>query len=264
MRRRTKRIALITGASSGLGAEFARQIDQSEERIDEIWLLARREDRLREVAQSLKKACRLVPMDLTKEENLDALEMMLAADQVRIGLLINCAGFGKIGSYASVDRHQAARMIDLNCKAAVAVSQLALDFMEEGDRILEIVSASAFLPIPGLNVYAASKAFLYAYARALRKELEPRHIAVTAVCPYWIKDTEFIDGAKSTESPDSDLVIRSFPMSSRARKVVRDALWASRKGLALSCSGLPATMMHLLLPLLPTEAVLNLWMKTVK
>ena len=120
MRRRTKRIALITGASSGLGAEFARQIDQSEERIDEIWLLARREDRLREVAQSLKKACRLVPMDLTKEENLDALEMMLAADQVRIGLLINCAGFGKIGSYASVDRYQAARMIDLNCKAAVS------------------------------------------------------------------------------------------------------------------------------------------------
>lgn len=105
-------------------------------------------------------------------------------------------------------------MIDLNCKAAVAMTQISLPFMKRGARVLQICSTAAFQPFPYLSVYAATKAFLYRYSRALRVELYGTGIRVTAVCPYWIKDTEFIGRAK--KSSDSSY-IHSFPLASRQK-----------------------------------------------
>ncbi|MCD8199901.1 MAG: SDR family NAD(P)-dependent oxidoreductase, partial [Coriobacteriaceae bacterium] len=180
------RIAMITGASGGMGEVFAEHIDREEKGIDEIWLIARRKDRLEEVAARLKHPTRVLPTDLCNEEDLSALEATLAESNVRVGLFVHCAGFGKIGTYETISRADTERMIDLDCKFAVSVTLIALPFMRAGDRIVELCSASSFFALPHLATYAASKNFLLSYTQALRMELLPRGIVVTAVCPWWV------------------------------------------------------------------------------
>lgn len=249
-------IALITGASSGLGREFAMQISRMKDRPREIWAIARRENRL----QELKKLCPLpvrpIPLDLTAEESIRELEDLLRRERPRIRILVCAAGFGKIGKYSEISREDTDRMIDLNCRAAVDVTLTALPYMGKGSRILEICSTSAFQPFPFLNVYAASKSFLYRYSRALRVELFDRKIRVTAVCPYWIKNTEFIPKAKDTEGGRA---IRHFPLASRRETVVKLALHDSRLGLPVSTPG-PVCFLHrIAAKFIPSEIMMGLW-----
>ncbi len=156
----TKLIAVVTGASSGLGSEFVHQIDRSSaERFDEIWVIARRLDRLEELRDSISTPVKILSFDLTKKSNLEAYSKELAKSGVVIGLLINAAGFGKIGSVKDIPLESIDSMIDLNCRAAVDMTQLSLPYMRAGSRIMEICSTAGFSPFPYLNVYAASKAF---------------------------------------------------------------------------------------------------------
>lgn len=278
------RIALITGASSGLGRTFALQIDRTEKHIDEIWLVARRRERLKEVAAMLDTPAKILAMDVTEEESIRQLELLLAGngdaqddgndsegtaneaadafrkEPVRVGMFVNCAGYAKIGNYAKVSRFDSANMIDLNCKAAVNTTLAVLPYMRAGDRILEICSTAAFQPIQHLNLYAASKAFLYSYTRALRMELLPRGIVVTAVCPWWVKDTEFISVASSnTANPDVKSAVRSFPLATKEDQVVKRALRASRIGLAVSTPGLMCFLHRLLSKVIPKKWLMYCW-----
>ncbi len=173
-------IAIITGASSGLGAEFARQIDRNE-RLDAIWGIARREDRLEEIGRELKHPFRAMRCDLTKKESFMQIDELLKKENPNVKILVNAAGFGKIGAWSDISLQDCEDMIDLNCKAAVKMTQLVLPYMEKGGRILEIASTAGFQSFPYLNVYASTKAFLYRYSRALRVELFGRGIHVTAV-----------------------------------------------------------------------------------
>ena len=235
----SRKIALITGASSGLGREFAFQI-QGKEAVDEIWAVARRKDRLRQLAEESKIPIRCLSLDLTEPESINMLVTLLEEESPDVRLLINAAGFGKIGNYSEISMQDSADMIDLNCRASVTVTMAVLPYMSEGARILQISSTSAFQPLPSLNVYAASKAFLMRYSRALRWELMGRKINVTAVCPYWIKDTEFISTAKDTKNGNA---IRHFPLASKAGRVAKRALWDSSLGLAVSTPG-PICFLH--------------------
>ncbi|SDB23260.1 SDR family NAD(P)-dependent oxidoreductase [Eubacterium oxidoreducens] len=218
-----KRIALVTGASSGLGHAYARQIAATEKDIDEIWLVARRAERLESLAQELSRMnmkSKVFALDLTEKESYQIIESELKKQQVRIGLLIVCAGYAKIGNYERVSRYDSGHMIDLNCKAAVDTTLVALPFMKAGDRIMEVCSTAAFQPLQHMNIYAASKAFLYSYTRGLRMELLPRKIKVTAVCPYWIKDTEFIAVAK-----DDEKMVITIALFDTFRFPQRQSLW---------------------------------------
>ena len=113
-----RKIAIVTGASSGLGREFALQIDRGEA-LDELWVIARRKERLSELRTLCETPVRPLPMDLVAEGSLDALSELLERERPSVRLLVCAAGFGKIGSYADVGREEAARMIELNCRAAV-------------------------------------------------------------------------------------------------------------------------------------------------
>ena len=219
-------IAIITGASSGLGREYARQLAQDDS-IEEFWLVARREERLTALKEELApKACRLFPLDLTEPDSFTRIEKQLAANTgLEVRGLINAAGFGRIGSCSEIDTATTAHLIDLNCRAAVTLTQLALPFMSAGSHILEICSCAAFQPIPFLTAYAASKAFLLSYSRALGQELAPQHIDVTAVCPYWIKDTEFITEARKT---DRQGLFHSLPLASTQAEIAERSLRAAR------------------------------------
>lgn len=253
--------AVVTGASSGLGWEYARQIAMSEKDIEEIWAVARRKERLEELRGSIGfinqkiRVC-VLALDLTREDDLDRLEEKIRKENPDIRLLINAAGFGKAGNYIEIGRKESAEMIDLNCRAAVEMTQMCLPYMNEGSRILQICSTAAFQPFPYLNVYAASKAFLYRYSRALRIELLGRGIRVTAVCPYWIKDTEFISVAKET---DRKKAIRHFPLASTRHSVVRHSLFDSRIGLPVSTPG-PVCMVHrIAAKFIPSELMMGIW-----
>ncbi len=254
------RIALITGASSGLGREFARRIDLTEPNIDEIWLTARRRERLEELAAELKHPSRVLPFDLTDPASVDAIVEQMTDAQVQAGLLVNCAGYAKIGNYARVSRYDSAHMIDLNCRAAVDITVAVLPFMKAGDRIIEICSTAAFQPLQHMNIYAASKAFLYSYTRALRTELLPRRIIVTAVCPFWIKDTEFIGIARNSEAnQDGSVPIRHFFLAVKAESVARYGLRCSRHGRAVCTPGAFSWFHRIFTKVIPREAAIYIW-----
>ncbi|MCD7867603.1 MAG: SDR family NAD(P)-dependent oxidoreductase [Clostridiales bacterium] len=248
-------IAIVTGASSGLGREFILELDKQPE-FDEIWGIARRRERLEELTSMIKTPMRILTLDLTDPESFQEITRLLERRNPVIRLLINAAGFGKIGSYKDISAEDCSRMIDLNCKAAVEMTQLSLPYMKKGSRIMEICSTAAFQPLQYLNVYAASKSFLYRYSRALGAELSGTGIRVTAVCPYWIRDTEFIKKAQKTKD---SRYIRGFPFASRRKNVVKTALADSRLGIPVSTPG-PVCYIHRIGAwLIPDSLLMAIW-----
>ena len=132
------------------------------------------------------------------------------------------------------------QMVKLNDMAALALTEICIPHMERGSIILQIVSCSAFQPIPNLAVYAASKAFLLSYSRALSVELQDTGIQVTAVCPFWIKDTEFVDKAKET---DRHKVYRDMPGATNAKHVAKVSFKEAKSGTVV-CTPDPVSTMH--------------------
>lgn len=247
------KIAVVTGASSGIGREFVRQLDRKC-RLDEIWAIARREDRLLVLKNTCQTAIRPIPLDLLKEESTTYLAGLLEQAKPDVRFLVNSSGFAKMGTYRDLTHREISDMIDLNCKAAVYVTMAVLPYMSKNARILEICSAASFQPLPGLNVYAATKAFLLSFSRALRWELFPRHIKVTAVCPDWVR-TEFIAVAQDTKNAGA---VRHFPFASKPEHVVACALRDSFWGLPVSaCS--TAFVHRLTAKILPAELITACW-----
>ena len=253
------RIAIITGASSGLGAEYARQIYNAEkDYLDEIWLIARREEKMIRLALDIKgddekKIFRIIPLDLLKEDSIIELEQLLEEKKPEIEWLVNAAGFGKIGKNADLSRRDIDDMILLNVKAAVDVTKICLDYMAEFSNILQIVSASAFIPLTTLSVYAASKAFMLSFSQSLNRELEDTD--VTAVCPYWIKDTEFIENAQSYENGD----IKRMSLATMKKDVVSKSIYDAISGRSISTPGMMATGSRLLRKILPSRLLVDAW-----
>ena len=250
------KIAVITGASSGLGQEYVKELNRKETGIDEIWAIARREERLMELKELSQIPVRVLPYDLVEKSSIDALAGLMEKEKPDITLLINAAGFGKIGSSSGIGLETTDRMIDLNCRAAVDMTYICLPYMGAGSRIMEICSTAGFQPFQYLNVYAASKAFLYRFTRALRVELFPRRIKVTAVCPYWIRDTEFISVA---ERADGEKRIRHYPLSSRVHSVAVHSLLDSRLGLPVSTPGIMCTAHRIAAKVIPAELMMGIW-----
>lgn len=253
------RIALVTGASSGLGRAFAERLDRYED-VDELWLVARRRDRLEELAGRLTKPARILEYDLTQPESIQALKALLEAEAPDVRHLVNAAGFAKFGTYADLTLQETNDMIRLNCQAAVDLTVITIPYMSRGARILEIVSSSSFQPLPGLNVYAATKAFMLHYARALRWELAGQGIVVTAVCPLWIK-TEFIGVAQDTKNGNT---VRFFPFASKPETIASRALLASRLGLGVATCSVPAVIQRVASKFIPHCLIMGVWTLTKK
>lgn len=249
------KIAIVTGASSGMGREFVRQLSQREH-PDEIWAIARREERLKELGYIVPTKIKAIPLDLTKPGSIDKLQELLDTEKPEVSLLVNNAGVGKMGDYSQISRQDVENMINLNCIAAVNVTLAVLPYMKENGRIIEMCSSSGFQPLPGLNVYAASKAFLLHFSRALRWELFDRGIDVMAVCPYWVKDTEFIPISRQTKNR---YAITNFAFSMKARDVVSQVLRDSKHGKAVSVPGGMGKVQRAAAKLMPTGASIAVW-----
>lgn len=215
--------AIITGASSGLGEEFVRQIKDIFPEIEEYWLIARRADRLQALSAP-GVTLRILPLDLTGEDYLSQLQNALKDAAPEIELLINCAGCGYLGNFHESVLTEQCRMLDLNVRALSCVTHAVLPFMKDGGRIINISSIASFVPNVRMTVYSATKAYVSFFSRGLHEELKPRNISVTAVCPGPM-DTEFIKkGRIKGHSKTFDLLPYCVP-----EKVVRGALNASKK-----------------------------------
>lgn len=250
------KIAIVTGASSGLGREFVRQIAFQASSLDEIWVIARRKERLKALAEQIDVPVKILAYDLTKTASLKSMQYLLKAKKPKVCLLVNAAGFGKFGSYQDLTMQETQDMMGLNMKALVLLSRIVLPFMPRGARIINMASMAAFQPLPYFSLYAATKAFVLSYSRALHEELKPRHISVTAVCPGFV-DTEFIQVARDTHNPNGCTHYRPLY---RPQDVVRRALRDSRLRRDISVYGVNTNTKRLLAKLCPNPVVTATWM----
>lgn len=240
------KIAVVTGASSGMGKEMVYHLADRFGGLEEIWVIARRRDRLDAFDGRVPIHVRKFALDLTEEEDLDTLEKALAKWKPNVKLLVNAAGVGKTGAVGTIPREQSTGMVRLNDEALVAVTEMALPYLSRSSRIIQFASSAAFVPQPGFAVYAASKSFILSYSRALARELKSREIAVTAVCPGPV-ETEFLDIALEGKKLTSykRLVLM------RPEKVVKCALRDSLMGKELSIPGPAMKAFYLLCRILP-------------
>lgn len=252
------KIAIVTGASSGMGREFVLQLDRDKKtQLDEIWVIARRAERLEELAAQCAHTVVPIALDLTEKASLEQLKAMLEEKKPEVSVLVNASGFGKYGTYLDLTDEEIDRMIDLNAKSTVHVTYDVLPYMPDGSRIITIGSASAFQPLPEFIMYAATKAFVVSFCRALNVELRSRKISVTCVCPGYVR-TEFFQVAQDTKNPTT---CSNFKPMYEPEDVVRKALRDSRKGKDLSVLGLNTKLKRWAGKLLPAKMVMNTWLK---
>ena len=253
------KIAVITGASSGMGRELVKQIAKKE-RFDEIWVIARRAEALESLKKEVKAKIRPIRLDLKNPESFEIYKKLLKEETPEVAFLGNVAGFGKFGRYDQISLEDCMGMIDLNCKALVAMTQLTLPHMKRGGKILQLDSLSAFQPVPYINVYGSTKSFVLSYSRALNRELKTKGIRVMSVNPGWVK-TEFFDHATQT----SNDAVTYYNVMYEARDVMKTAirdLYHTKKD--VSIHGLQVRLQVLAVKFLPHKLVMNIWMKQQK
>ena len=252
-------IAIVTGASSGMGREFVLQLS-SYVTVDEIWVIARREDALTALKGECPVAVRPIALDLCKEESFTTFEEILQQEQPNVKLLVNAAGFGKFGSFEKVPLHDDMRMIDLNCKALVVMTRLILPYMQPGSHILQLDSLSAFQPVPYITTYGATKSFVLSYSRAMNAELKDRGIRMMAMNPGWVK-TEFFNHAFQTNRGEVQYFDRLYEAADVVVTGLKD-LYRSKKD--YSVHGLPVRTQVRLVKLLPHSLVMKVWLNQQK
>lgn len=253
------KIAIVTGASSGMGKEFVLQLSNYVQ-VDTIWVIARREEALKELQEQVAVPVRPISLDLCKEESFSALDDILAAERPDIRLLVNAAGFGKFGDFQQIPAEEDYRMIDLNCKALVAMTRICLPYMNRGSHILQLDSLSAFQPVPYIATYGATKAFVLSYTRAVSAELKPKGIRMMAMNPGWVK-TEFFNHALQTNEGQ----VQYYNHLYEAKDVVATGLhdlYKTKK--PYSVHGLPIRNQVRLVKLLPHSVVMQVWINQQK
>jgi short-subunit dehydrogenase len=248
------KIAVITGASSGLGTEYAYAVSLLRQDIDEIWLIARRLEKLEEVASNLSKKSRVLPLDITNADAVKEFETLLINENAEVSLLINNAGFGKLGMFYDISADDNAGMIRLNCEALTVFTSVTLPFMSENAEIINTCSIASFAPNSRMAVYSSTKAFVMSFSRALREELKSRKINVLAVCPGPM-ETEFLSVAGIDKGTS-----RTFDMLPRdkAQKVAINSLKASRRKKAVFCDHFFYKFYRVVSKILPTSLVMKM------
>lgn len=250
-------IAIITGASSGLGTEFFKHIVNIYPDLDEIWLVARRVDRLNALAESQNKIkCVVFPLDLTDESAYAELETKLAETKPNVKLLVNNAGFGKLGNFKDESWQSQTGMVDLNCRGLTAVANICLKHMSKGSQIINTCSIASFAPNIRLTVYSSTKAYVMSFTKGLREELKPLGINCCCVCPGPMK-TEFLSVANIQTG--SSKVFDTLPYTEPSL-VALNTLKASAKGKCVYTPTLLFKFYRLLAKFLPHNLVMK-WCK---
>lgn len=249
----TPTLAMVTGASSGIGKSFAEALAA---RGTDLVLVARNRERLEELAATLRnrhgRNVDVLAADLEKPDELAQVEKRLHED-ARIDLLVNNAGYGVTGDFATLPLEQSLGQIGCNVVALTRLSHAALSTMKPSRRggIINIASGAAFLPTPFLSVYAATKAYVVNFSLALSEETKRSGVRVTVVCPGFTR-TEFQDRANYDTSSMPGFVWQS------AEDVVTESLAAYAGGQALCVPGIQNRLTMTLTSLVPKALLVSL------
>ncbi len=241
-------IAVITGASAGLGEAFARAVDvhPAFRGVQEIWLVARRGERLQALASTLGSGRGVaVVADLATAEGVEGVLARARASDARVRLLVNNAGFGLLGPMLEQSPEELGRLLDLNVRAGTLLLRGLGPRMDAGAGVLQVASAAAYVPAPYFAAYAASKSYALALALALREEWRARGISVCAVCPGPVR-TEFFAVAGGRREGEE---VTDSGMS--APQVVALALRDLLRGRAVSHAGIGPGLLARLAGVLP-------------
>ena len=253
------RIAIVTGASSGMGREFVLQLPQYVQ-VDEIWAIARRENALESLKQESSVPIRPISLDLLQQSSFDAFAKILEEEKPDIRLLVNAAGFGKFGYFEKISIDDDCKMLDLNCKALVVMTRLCIPYMQPCSHILQLDSLSAFQPVPYITTYGSTKSFVLSYSRAMNRELRNKGIRMMAMNPGWVK-TEFFNHACQTNEGEVQYYDRLYDADFCVAYALKD-LYKTTKD--YSVPGFMTRMQVRLVKLLPHSMVMDTWLNQQK
>jgi len=245
------KIAVITGASAGIGREFVYAVDKYDF-FDEIWVIARRRERLEELAAKCRNPIRPIALDLSDLGSIDEYKALLEKEQPQISILVNAAGCGVFGPFEEKELDRLLASARLNSLALTAMCHVSLPYMTSGSSIFNMGSNSAWQPVPYQAVYGASKSYVLSLSRALWRELRAQGIHVMCVCPGWIK-TEFQQTAQHEEY--IRYVDRWYTPEAVAAQTLRDL----RRKKTVSILGAPVRRQVRLVKLLPVRWVMAIW-----
>lgn len=247
------KIAVITGASAGIGREFVYAVDRQGQ-YDEIWVIARRAERLEELKSACKNKIRPVPLDLSDSGSIESFAALLKAEQPEIALLVNAAGCGVFGPFEEKELDKLLGSAQLNALSLTAMCHVSLPYMRSGSAIVNMGSNSAWQPVPYQAVYGASKSYVLSFSRAIGRELRSRGIHVMCVCPGWIK-TEFQKVAHH------DDYIHYVDKWYGPDEVAEQAMKDLKKKKTVSILGHPVRRQVRLVKFLPVKLVMDIWCK---
>ena len=251
-----KKTLIVTGASSGMGREFALALSKELD-PQEVWLISRNEEKLKAVSDNINAPCVLISADLGTKEGLEKLFEELESRKPNCICLVNAAGFGKFGNFESIALKDQQEMISLNCNALMSICYKVGEYMTEGGCIYNLGSLSSFQPVPYINTYGATKAFVLSFSRALNREWKKRKIKVMAVSPGWVK-TDFFNRAVKDDT------IKYYNKFFTSDQVIKRALRDMKKSKDVSVCGFSIRAQVLACKLLPHKLVMAIWCKQQK
>lgn len=244
-------IAIISGASSGIGLEIAKLLDSYS--LDELWLIARNETKLNDFSKTLNTKTRHICVDLSENSSYEQIKELLRANLPKIRFLVCSAGIGYNGQLSNLSKKDIEDTISLNCTSLTLLNRLSLDYLSANSRIINISSGAAFIPQPYFSVYAASKSYVNSLSLALNKELKSRKIYVTAVCPGPV-DTPFFSSLDNVKEYKKKFVVSP-------KVIAAGALKASKKKKSIYAPTFSMKIVHLASKILPTSLLLNFFKK---
>ena len=250
-----KNIIIVTGASSGIGREFVKQLDVFG--ADEIWGIGLDWDNAREIA--LATPLVKMELDLTDESQMESFKQRLEEENPHVMWLVNSAGFARFGSHEEIPLDVSVNMIELNVVALVKMSEICIPYMREGSKIVQVASMAGFQSTPYMNVYGASKAFVLSYSRSLRAELRSKKIGVTCLCPLWTQ-TPLMVNAKAQAK-------RTLPKIGKllsAERVAQVCVQKAQKDKEICIVGARSWWMRLGVKLFPHRTVMKAWLSSFK
>lgn len=246
-----RKTALITGAAGGIGRSFVRELLKKD--LDEIWCIDREEELLAGFTEEFGD--KIIPMavDLSSLDDLQRLRRITEEKKPEIRYLVNCAGMADFLPSIKFSDKRLFQTVAVNCTAPIVLSNICIPFMTCGSHIINMASIGAFTPLPYINLYCASKAFLRYYSRALHAELKKKQISVTAVCPGWV-DTNMLPRKMN----DKEM---KYEGMSQPKDVVKKAMRDAESGNDMSVYTLLVKWRHLLCKIMPQKICINLWAK---
>ena len=248
-----KKIAIITGATGGIGREFTAQLLNE---IDEIWAIGRNEEKLSNLRKSYGEKIIPMSMDLSITGFSNTMKSKLQEETPEVIYLVNNAGTGRMDPSTDFSEEELQNHIATHCTAMTILCNICIPYMPRNSHIINMASQSAFQPDPYINLYAASKAFSCSYSRALNVELKAQGIKVMVACPGWIK-TDLLETERNGIKVE-------FPHLAEASNVVAKALKDAKRGKDVSVYGAYVNWQRFLVKVIPHKVVMRTWTKSIE